>query len=248
MTTVMKLLVCKDCGKAYEGESRSAACPRCAEIDKALPVARHDTPVVGIPHVVREQRARAVAYEPPVDQPPPPVVIPGPASPLTNTLNESRPPVDDFGMAELGRFSAPPAAQLVHVPDTTACPRCAETIKIAAKMCRFCNLDLARPAETQSFKRSTGSRGRVEVEHEPRRGRREVGYGQCRCGAWTDEVVPGWAIAMAILFFPLGLLFLIVKEKRCPRCSPKPAPAGYVAAIVMALFAFVLLVVWAMTR
>lgn len=37
--------------------------------------------------------------------------------------------------------------------DEKACPRCAETIKVAAKMCRFCQLDLD-PAATKNVKAS----------------------------------------------------------------------------------------------
>ena len=40
------------------------------------------------------------------------------------------------------REAAPPARVEVVPDDTMPCPRCAETIKRAAKMCRFCQLDL----------------------------------------------------------------------------------------------------------
>jgi hypothetical protein len=31
--------------------------------------------------------------------------------------------------------------------------------------------------------------------------------------------IPVWAIVLAVLFFPIGLLFLLVKEKYCARCG-----------------------------
>ena len=39
----------------------------------------------------------------------------------------------------------PPAAPNTAGADTMACPRCAETLKRAARMCRFCQLDLTKP-------------------------------------------------------------------------------------------------------
>jgi hypothetical protein len=45
--------------------------------------------------------------------------------------------LDKPAAVELPAVEAPPVTD-----DTMACPRCAETIKRAAKMCRFCQLDL----------------------------------------------------------------------------------------------------------
>jgi hypothetical protein len=151
-------IACNACGFVFDGE-KGATCPRCVAIDLLVPSSRHETPVVGVPHVVPKARAAALAYEPPVDVPPPPVVIPGPASPLSNTLQGTRhelpsPSVelDDFGMGELGRFAAPPTpraaeevfsiARMDYMPETIECPRCAETIKARAKACRFCSFEL----------------------------------------------------------------------------------------------------------
>ena len=78
----------------------------------------------------------------PPDEEPPPVVIPGVASDLTNTLTKTPAPVP----SDLSRFAAAPAASpSPSATDEIDCPRCAERIKAKAKMCRFCNLELAPP-------------------------------------------------------------------------------------------------------
>ena len=67
------------------------------------------------------------------------MIVVRPAGELVVTY-EYRPPV------------APPAPVAAAAPvavaaDTMPCPRCAEMIKKAAKVCRFCGLDLVAPAD-----------------------------------------------------------------------------------------------------
>lgn len=224
--TLMLSVSCKDCGKVYEAESRSVHCPRCAAIDMLVPSSdRHETPVVGVPHVVRPRATET----------PPAVVI---SSPLTNTLHETRGAPE----AGLARYAAESDA------GTIECPRCAERIQARAKMCRFCQLDLVTPWRSAPTSPTQPPRREESPAPEPesRRGRRwwrrhqsdrvrsapagvtGLPFGLvCHCGAFMSEVTPGWAIAMAILFFPLGLVFLYVsKERRCPRCQPQSNGVG----------------------
>jgi hypothetical protein len=65
------------------------------------------------------------------------MLIVKPAGTLTVTYQLAQPPV-----AATHRSPASTAAD-----DTMPCPRCAETIKRAAKMCRFCQLDLTAPEQ-----------------------------------------------------------------------------------------------------
>lgn len=123
----MRPIPCGICGHVFEGE-KGDQCPRCAKIDSLMV----------------DQR----------DAPSPPVVIPGPASSLANTLTETKQPV-----TSLERF----AKDLDEA--TMMCPRCAERIRVKAKMCRFCQLDLVQPGFHTVVKR--GSSGRhVSVERD----------------------------------------------------------------------------------
>lgn len=172
----MKLTVCRDCGKAYEAQGRASPCPRCAKIDSRMP---------------------SVATAPPPD-----VVIPGPESPVMNTMADTQaPPPDDFGMGALPR-SDDPFARFVspqenalerysRVPDTMPCPRCAETIKTAAKMCRFCELELdvreTYVVEPSARAKRLGvTRSEVVRFREDSRPRRRASMGECYCGSFIE--------------------------------------------------------------
>jgi hypothetical protein len=49
--------------------------------------------------------------------------------------------------------------------------------------------------------------------------RRRRGATCFRCGGRIVERIPVWAIVLAVILFPLGLLFLLVKERRCVECG-----------------------------
>lgn len=117
------MAACAECGMVYTGAG--AKCPRCARIDALMP-----GPL----------------------EPPPPVVIPGPPSSLSNTMSQT---IQDRP-ADVERFASSrrcticgatfrgldcPSCEKATAPDTIECPRCAERIKARAKVCRFCGAD-----------------------------------------------------------------------------------------------------------
>jgi Zn finger protein HypA/HybF involved in hydrogenase expression len=92
------------------------------------------------------------------------------------------------------------------------CPECAEMVKATAKICRHCKADLTGKGGRGGRGGSRG--GRAEVAR-----RRMGGGAECACGGYRVESIPIWAIVCAIVFFPLGLLFLLIKEKKCNLCG-----------------------------
>jgi TM2 domain-containing membrane protein YozV len=152
----MAQLLCGACGLRYE--TATGLCPRCERIDAAFAGRSESAPP--------EAPARAADYVPPpqVDTPPP-VVIPGPPSPLSNTLTATQ-PATGSPLGDLARFAAVPnrideiarridagraenveVARVEPVSADMECPRCAELIKVRAKVCRFCGYDLDGPSE-----------------------------------------------------------------------------------------------------
>lgn len=133
--------------------------------------------------------------------------------PITNTL---APPGDEG--RDFERFAAPPDrlappppvvidSPRVVIAGEINCPECAERIKAAAKSCRFCGADVTEK----------GARLRRRERH--RTPVRRAAEGDCRCGGWRVPKTPVWTIVLAIILFPIGLLFLLVKEQRCSRCG-----------------------------
>src|SRR5271155_4990206 len=92
----MQPVVCSTCGHAYDAASKTSRCPRCARIDALLP-----TP----------------------EEPPPPVVIPGPPSDLSNTLTQTRASVPP----DLTQFAASASAPAPARPSSDLTNTLAET-------------------------------------------------------------------------------------------------------------------------
>jgi hypothetical protein len=65
--------------------------------------------------------------------------------------------------------------------------------------------------------RRKSSSGRIRA---PSRRGGVPGFMSCpSCGGRMQKKIPVWAIVCAILFCPLGLLFLLVKHNKCTRCG-----------------------------
>lgn len=174
----MRPIACQTCGHVYQG-SKGLPCPRCAKIDAVL--------------------------APPAPEPAP-LVIPGPPSELENTLGmTSAPPADLARFAAPGnriaevadRLGARSPAELVE-SDSVECPRCAETIKAKAKVCRFCGAELEDDEEEERApgrRRRRGSSTRVEAVH-------EVHHHHAPSGP-----SPGVAAVLSFLFIGLGQIY-----------------------------------------
>lgn len=148
---VMRENVCPECGLKFQSDK--ADCPRCVAIDMLMPAPKEPLRAVESPSA------------------------PAPSK-LSNTLMETRPPEAshapperEIDLLELARFAAASAALDLPVaesaPETMECPRCAETIKARAKMCRFCQLDLEAPLAEPERRRPRSGRVTVERDDPP---------------------------------------------------------------------------------
>ncbi|MBI3726655.1 hypothetical protein HY251_22240 [bacterium] len=140
-------------------------------------------------------------------------VEPEVGSELTNTLAPPADTGEPDDAALVKRFGREEGAAMER-----DCPQCAERIKVKAKKCRFCGYDLALEDGDEDDDRSRG-RGLKRGSSGRHAARRRSDPNACPCGGVRVERVPVWAIVCLILFFPLGLVFLLVKERRCVRCG-----------------------------
>ena len=153
-----------------------------------------------------------------------------------------------------------------------SCPACGEPILATAKKCKHCgewldsdqstaqNPILAQqsnygvPFRVERESRSSQSGGRTYSTS-------SVGFAiqgdvcpRCKISSYTNEY-SGWHWLLAIAFFPLGLLVLLMPIKTCTRCN-SPYGAGkkmaetvrviamvYLAVIILAVFGFCALAV-----
>ena len=107
---------------------------------------------------------------------------------------------------------APPPVAPPPAPFQASCPHCGASVMLnprdsgQARSCPSCGRSFTAPAAPAA----------VGVGGVP-----AVAY-LCRfCGFQGPmrEEIPVWAIVLAVLLFPLGLLFLLAKQRRCPHCQ-----------------------------
>lgn len=147
--------------------------------------------------------------------PAPPALPPKPSAPssLSNTLSETRGPGPApvrIDVPELDRFAAGPAPAPVSAERD--CPRCAERIKAAALVCRFCGAEFeagGSPAQAQPEAESQAPRARARGRapsgrHAAVEAVREIHYHQA---APATGAHAGAAAVLAFFYPGLGHLY-----------------------------------------
>ncbi len=142
---------------------------------------------------------------------------------LTNTLAPAGDAGDEEAVQLARRFGREEASA-----SERECPKCAETIKAKAKVCRFCGYNL-RAHDDRLVDDGDDDDDDGEDDRPARRGkkrrpseripRRALSPMSCPCGGFRVTRTPIWAIVCCVIFFPLGLVLLFVKETKCVRCG-----------------------------